>query len=76
MRTLLASILLLSTLAPTAAQEPPVVEHEFSDADDVRGDVPSTSIEHLRVRRAGRHRSLVRARATFVPELYASVEHL
>lgn len=76
MRTFLAFAFVLITLTPAAAQTPPTVEHDFSDAEDVRGDVPNTSVEHLRVRRPGRYRTLIRVRSTFVPELYGSVEDL
>ena len=62
---------------PTLAQDLPApVEHEVSDADEVRGDTSRPLGERQTARRRSARGSLVRPRTTFVPELYASVENL
>ncbi|HJL22571.1 MAG TPA: hypothetical protein RMG45_20450 [Polyangiaceae bacterium LLY-WYZ-15_(1-7)] len=61
--------------APTRGGDE-VVEHDFADADLVRGDLVRPEGETLFVRQGRTFRSLIRPRSTFVPELTKSVENL
>ncbi len=66
----------LGTLSSLAlADDPaPTVEHDFLDADDVVGDLRTTDLPLILVRRPGLRRSLINPRWGFVPELLKSVE--
>jgi hypothetical protein len=78
MSRLALAFALLSVSVPAFAQdgEPPPVQHDFADADEVVGAVQAPLVERLSSRRRSARGSLVRPRTTFVPELYASVENL
>ena len=70
-----ASLLLLLT-APALADSPPApIEHDFLDADEVEGNLPSTDLAFLRFRGTLGRRTLIRSRLTFVPEMLKSVEN-
>jgi hypothetical protein len=78
---------LVLTTSPALAQDPPtsaraprgtteVTRYEFVDGDRIEGDRYSPDGDVVRAgRRAGR-RTLIRARAHFVPEILVSVERL
>jgi hypothetical protein len=76
---LLLAIALTIPLAPTLAsaqdRDDPVTRFEFED-DLVRGDLVRNDGEILHVRRRRTRDTLIRARESFVAELYKSVENL
>ena len=76
-RTVALAALLLSVAAPAAAQDRPaeVTTYDFMD-DLVSGTHYDPGGEILTAHRRTGHRSLIRARAHFIPELTQTVENL
>jgi len=75
-RTVALAALLLSVAAPVAAQDR--VQPEIYDFEDdlVNGTIQAPLGDVLHVRRGAGHRSLIQARAHFIPELTQTVENL
>lgn len=71
----LATVGLLATAAPAAAQDGEATTYDFED-DLVQGDLVRPDGELLNVRRRGRRASLIRVREHFIPEMLKSVENL
>lgn len=75
-RSVALAALLLSVAAPAAAQDRNQPEiYDFED-DVVNGTIQSPLGDPIHVRRHAGSRSLIRARAHFIPELTQTVENL
>ena len=82
---ILGAMLVAGSLATAARAQPPserrseqrdVVEHEFSDADDVHGDRHGAWGDRLHTRIRADRRTLIRPRWSFSRELRKSLEDL
>jgi hypothetical protein len=72
-------LLSLAFALPAAAQDDgagEVIEHTFTDAEDVEGGRNTAEGDRIRARIRLPRRSLVRPRTHFVPELLKSVEDM
>ena len=72
---LLSLVAMMASPMTARADDDDVTEYSFGD-ELVRGDLVRPDGEVFQVRRRGSRRSLIRPRASFVPELYKCVENI